>query len=77
MPRLKASWQVHAGLIPGQAIPEYTKTWHYTSTEYEQESGLLMPQRPRFQDMQREAQEYAEFLQDGGLNWVNLAYVWY
>lgn len=85
---LKASWQVHAGRIPGTPIPEYTRTWHYTSDEYARdkadgndipgkEGEAFVPDSGRFNELKYDASVYAEFLQKGGLNWVNLAYVWY
>lgn len=28
-------WTVTAGLIPGQPMPEYTRSWFYTELDYE------------------------------------------
>ena len=33
--RLRAAWEVRAGVIPMQAIPEHTKRFFYTSEDYE------------------------------------------
>lgn len=74
---LKASWQVHAGLIPGTAMPEYTRTWHYTSEDFAADNCLPRGDSGRFQATQKEARDYADSLQNGNLNWVNSAYVWY
>ena len=37
---LKGRWIVTAGIIPGDALPNYTRTWAYTSTEYAADTGL-------------------------------------
>ena len=69
----KAFWQVQAGLIPGQPMAQYNKAWSYTSQDYAEdgdERGYI------FDEMRREAHDYATELERGGLNWVTLSYVW-
>ena len=35
----RAAWEVTAGLIPGQAMPEYTRRWALTSSEWYDKDG--------------------------------------
>jgi hypothetical protein len=74
---LKVSWEVVAGIVPGQIQPEHTRRWHLTSDEWYGEKGLeLLILRAA------EAQAYASYLQvlcsQGRLvNWVRTDFVWY
>ena len=73
MNALKAMWNVQAGLIIGEPMHEYSRSWSYTSKEYQSDQNK---RGPEFQEMQAKATAYATGLQNGGLNWVNLTYVW-
>lgn len=70
---MRAFWGVHAGLIPGEEMREYLKQWSYTSADYEADGNT---RGERFKSMAREARDYAERLTLGGLNWVNVEYLW-
>ena len=70
---LKAQWVVQGGLIPGQPMEEYSRFWSYTSAHYEEDGGK---RGNAFDTVQKEASEYATRLENGGLNWVTLSYIW-
>lgn len=36
-PRLRCSWEVVAGVLPGTPMPEYTRQWHMGSDAWEQD----------------------------------------
>ena len=42
---LKAQFSVMAGVVPGVAIAEFTRTWHYTSLDFEEDSKLPLAAR--------------------------------
>lgn len=67
--RLRCSWEVHAGIIPGQPMPEFTRRWLLTSETFyaEEATGETFL---RYRD---EAYEYAKSLSNpAGLNWVRV-----
>lgn len=79
MARLKAGWTVTAGVIPGTQEKEHTRTYFYTSDDYEAdiaadrdgEAGNL------FTDRMKEAHGYAMGLSDPRyLNWVRIEFMW-
>lgn len=73
MNALKAQWVVRAGLIPGDAMDDYSRAWSYTSNDYTADGGK---RGERFTKADKEAHEWAGKLRDGGLNWVTLEYMW-
>lgn len=73
MNALKAQWVVRAGLIPGEAMTEYSKAWSYTSKDYSDDGNK---RGGIFFRAAVEADSYAGDLRDGGLNWVTLEYLW-
>jgi hypothetical protein len=77
MERLKASWEVFVGVIPGKAEPELSKQWLYTSTDYEADIAKTDDSESNFQRMMREAYEYAAKVTDPRYNnWVRVDYLW-
>lgn len=74
---LRASWEVRAGLIPGQAMPEHTRQFHLTSDEWQGPDGLrLMLLRSS------EATAWATYLMalcSSGkeVNWTETTFIWY
>lgn len=73
MNALKAQWGVVAGLIPGEQMPEYTRVWNYTSTDYEADGN----QRGEiYRRCAAEAHGYASDLERGGLNFATVQYLW-
>lgn len=73
MNALKAWWGVRAGLIPGEEMPEYRRQWCYSSEDYQADGNA---RGAKYRDMERQAHEYASSLTAGGLNWVNVEYLW-
>lgn len=79
MERLKASWEVFVGVIPGKPEPELTKRWFYTSTDYEIDLArdAADESESNFQRILREAYEYAAKVTDPRYNnWVRVDYLW-
>ena len=74
MATLRAAWQVQAGLIPGTPMPDYSKSWFYTYEHYESDG---MERGDTFSRLQAEATAWAANLQECGLNWVSVEYLWY
>ena len=89
MTALKASWEVRAGIIPGQAMPEFTKQWHYTSADgaKDEEDGKARHARSQseglayhslFAKMRSEATDYhLQVSNPQMLNWAELTFIWY
>lgn len=76
----KAAWEVRAGLVPGTALPEYTKRWSYTSADYESDGKHAdEPQyMTLFNRMQFEAMSYHLQMSNPKLNnWAQLSFLWY
>lgn len=70
---LKAQWVVKAGLIAGESMDGHARAWSYTSEDYEADGNH---RGERFNRMAADANDYAMGLQEGGLNWVTLEYMW-
>lgn len=78
--RLAAAWEVRAGLIPGQALPEYTKHFFYASEEYEEDGrhAKEFAYQPIFMKRMAMAASYQQQLSNPNtLNWVELTFIWY
>jgi len=76
----KACWEVSAGLIPGQQMPEYFKRWVYTSDDYASDGGTqdgLLKPSSIYATQMHEVHTYANTLEAGGLNWVKVDYLWF
>jgi len=79
-PRLKASWEVRAGIIPGQPLPVWTKRFFYTSAQREEdETKLNEPHHhAHFSRIRAEAMDY--YLQASMpnlVNWAEITFIWY
>ena len=75
---LRASLQVRAGIIPGTAIEQYGRAWHYTSADYEADAALPQEQPTKFVRLREEALDYVRRTIDPArLNWVELTWIWY
>lgn len=73
MTAARCAWEVTAGLIPGQPMPEYTRRFGLTSPEWESADGWRL-----FQEHFDQALDYYRSLQDPRrLNWVRLDWVWF
>jgi len=70
--RLRCAWEVTAGLIPGQPMQEYSRSWLLTSEAY------YSPEGPEhFKRLQQAASDYALSLQEPRmLNWVRLDWIY-
>jgi hypothetical protein len=70
--RLRCSWEVWGGLIPGDPIATYTRRWFIDSETYYRETG--METYLKYRD---EALEYAKSLMNPtGLNWVRVEWIY-
>lgn len=88
---LKGAWEVTAGVIPGVAVLELTKTWVYTAEDHaadqalltEEEAQGLQADRPdatltRFQKVAEEAGSYWCSMNDPRVNnWAMVRWIWY
>lgn len=84
--RVSGAWQVEAGLIPGQPMPEYTKLFAYTTEMREGDEALMKDQSNGFPyatlnnycRLQAEAMAYWRQLNDPGiLNWARIDWIWF
>jgi hypothetical protein len=77
MKACKAIFQVTAGVIPYQPMPEYTKRWGYDSREYEQDTHTPRDQPTIFSKRLQEAHDYAMGLSNPAYtNWVRVDWMW-
>jgi hypothetical protein len=73
----KALFDVRAGVIPGEAMAEYTKQWGYTSDEFEADKLTPQDQPTIFSKRLQEAHDYAMGLSNPAyVNWVRVDWVW-
>lgn len=80
MTALKGTWTVRAGVIPGEAMDEYTKQWTYTSADYDADCAL--PDEPRvesrFLRCQKESTDYYTCINDPRrINWAEATFIWW
>lgn len=84
--RARCCWEVVAGLIPGQPMPEFTRRWTITGEYWEKINAMSdeeffkeFPEgKSNFQKFQIEAQEYARSLTDPRrVNWVRVDWIWF
>ena len=75
----RCAWEVTAGLIPGQAMNEYTRRWIMTSSEWYDKDGQTTPQGVvLFNAHLVAAMEYARYLSEPRmLNWVRVDWIWF
>ena len=77
----KAFFTVTAGVIPGTAMPSYTKQWDYTSLDFERDVEALKqdPERQTsdFIEKMDAAHAYARSITDPrAVNWVKVEWIW-
>jgi hypothetical protein len=80
MEALKAAWEIHAGLIPGQPMKEYTRRLIYTSTDYDTDGEHAKDEAYQtiFNARQFEAMSYHLQMSNPRLNnWAELSFIWY
>lgn len=77
---LKASWTVTAGVIPEEPLPNFTKTWTYSSGDAEtdrtqntkpEDQAIFSKQRALAMDY------YLQISLPHIVNWVELKFLWY
>jgi len=73
---------VTAGVVPGVAEEEYTKAWHWSSSDQEnlmqtKDMALQNDYRMKWITMQGESREYAAALEDPRrVNWIRRDWMW-
>ena len=77
---LKATWEVRAGIIPGEVIPEFTRRFVYTSEDAEKDRNTERDPafHATFSKVRAEAMDY--FLQVSlpqVNNWATITFIWY
>jgi hypothetical protein len=73
----KALFEVRAGVIPGEAMAEYTKQWGYTSDDYERDKDTPRDQPTIFSKRLEEVHVYAMGLSNPFyVNWVRVDWIW-
>lgn len=75
----RAAWEVVAGIIPGQPMPEYTRQWALTSDDWYDSDGRPSTKGiAEFTRLQAVAQEYARAITDPSrVNWVRIDWIWF
>jgi hypothetical protein len=80
MEQLTASWEIRAGVIPGTPISEYTRQFHYTSRDKEEDSAHSKEfgYQPLFMKQMACAAAYHQQMSDPRVNnWAELTFIWY
>ncbi len=77
MESARCTWEVVAGIVPGQVDPEHTKRWGLTSAEWDGGKGLAL-----FLEREAQAAAYARYLQylcvnGRAVNWTRVEFVWF
>jgi hypothetical protein len=77
MKRTKALFTVKGGVIPDQAMAEYTRRWSYNEEEFDQDCRTPEDQPTIFAQRLDEAHSYAKGLSNPAfLNWVRVEWIW-
>lgn len=77
---LSGCWEVCAGLIPGDPMPEFTKRFPYTSTLRVQDAANANDGRDtnNFTRLMLEAHDYAKQITvPQRVNWVRVDWIWF
>jgi len=75
---LRGAWEVRVGLIPGQALPDYTRTFVYSSDDYERDRSAAAGDETAFVTLREQAFEYAkDRMNPHAFNWVEVVWIWY
>lgn len=74
-PALKGYWQVTAGIMPDRPMHQLTRTWTYTSVDYDED--VKSGETALFDKARDGATDYVKSLQDPRTcNWVKLEWLW-
>lgn len=75
---LRGAWEVRVGLIPGQALQDYTRTFVYSSDDYERDSASAAGDETVFANLREQAFEHAkDVMNPQAFNWVEVVWIWY
>lgn len=78
MPIAKATWEVQAGLIPGQPMEEFSRQFVYTDADYEKDRQVPPDEMTQFTASMYAAMDYAKSLTDPRrVNWVSVNWIWF
>lgn len=93
MHRLRAAFEVRAGVVPGHPILDYTKRFFYTEADYEKDGALPpmpeghkldmngpldQPHMSIFTARLIEATQYMQgLIHPSRVNWVDMNWIWY
>ena len=77
MAAARCVWEVTAGLIPGEVMPEHTRHFGLSSEEWGDGKGY-----PLFLEREAQAGAHARFLQElcangREINWTRIDFVWF
>jgi len=73
-----AAFEVVAGIIPGQPMPELTKIFPYESGDLEADKLVPQDQQTIYSKLSEEAHQYARSLENPAhLNWVQVTWIWF
>lgn len=77
MESARCLWEVTAGLIPGQVMPEHSRRFGLTSSEWDGGKGYEL-----FLAREAAAGAYARFLQElcvngREVNWTRIDFIWF
>ncbi len=73
MEAARCAWEVTAGIIPGQPMPEYSRRWGLTSKQWESAGNVAL-----YNSCLVAAMEYARYLMEPrSLNWVRVDWIWF
>lgn len=75
----RCAWEVTAGIIPGEPMPEYTRRWGLTSSQWYGPDGEPSATGAALYNAYLvAAQEYARCLmRPDVLNWVRVEWIWF
>lgn len=81
MVALKGQWTVRAGVIPGQALENFTRVWRYTSQHDEKDRAANPNRDPAyhsiFAKLRAEAMDYYLQVSLPQLNnWAAIEFIW-
>jgi hypothetical protein len=73
----KALIEVCAGIIPGEAMDQFTKRWSYDTNDYELDLTVPQNKPTIFSQQLAEAHDYAMGLSNPKcVNWVRVDWIW-
>lgn len=77
MKEIKAIWTVEAGVIPGEIIDRYSKTWEYTAFDWSSDQDKGPEELTRFAEIVQETTSYVAGLTNPAyVNWVQTQFLW-